>query len=259
MKAGINKKLMAFMILLVLISSVAYYYRINSLENAYQRSLSQAVKAERSGNLEKALKEYQEALKSLPLNDTQNKARLEKKITEIKKKIKSKKVIAKTPGEEKNQNELNSANNSSPNENSGSTTAPVLINIKDLSALLPEKVFGIEGVIAKGEDITSARYDDVFSRTTYIIYINRFENADKAAKFVKNISENVFDKNRKIVDCVGDYAGIKGYYGENEQKDAAIYFSYGNLAFEFLLRSETLEQEKKLERLLELQKEVKKP
>jgi transposase len=259
MKAAINKKLMAFVILLVILSSFAYYYRINTLERAYQKNLSEAVKAEKSGNLEKALKEYQEALASLPLNDSQKKAELKKKIKEIKEKIEGNKVAENDSGNGSSGNIQNGNNNASENGNTIGTTIPAVIDIKDLSALLPEKVFGIDGVIAPGKDIASARYDDVLSRTTYIIYINRFESADRAAKFVMNTSENIFGLNKKIVDCVGSYAGIKGYYGENEQKDAAIYFSYGNLAFELLLRSETLEQEKKLEKLLELQKEVKKP
>lgn len=249
-----NKKILLalFLAFLVLVLAGVSYFKSTSNENAFNTHLKKAEEFEKQGRFSTAIEELNKALKYVSQNEQKKRTLAEKKLKELKEKLKK---------EEAAKEGTESANNG--NGSSGNSTAtpvePPLVKIRSLASLLPERFEGIESKPVESKDVASVRFDDVDSRTTYIVYVYRHKDADSADNFIKVSREKTFSKNVREISLEGAYKGLKGFYGENDQGDSALSFAYSNLVFEILMRTETIDTSNRLKFLLKLQQGLKKP
>jgi hypothetical protein len=243
------------MILLLLLSVVAASFKVRSERSSFEKHLSLAESFEKSGQLEKALKEYEAAAKFALRATPSEKRKLQKKIELLKKEIRVK--------EDEDQQTTPSSKGSSETTQTTTTgsvlSGPDVVKVENLGLLLPEKFNDLSGTVVSAKDVASVRFDDVGSKSSYFVYVYRHTNKKSAGSFLNLAKAKLFPLNQSEVVVEGAYSGINGFYGENDQGDSALYFGYGNLVFELLLRSETLKIDKRKEILLSLAKELKKP
>lgn len=260
-------KILLVAVFILLAVSVALAYRVSTQrEQAFKTHYEKAYQAEKSGDYDMAIKEFKEALKYVARNDDDKKKEVQEKIEEVTKKAEEKKSQTSsgaqgnsggTSEEEENQQQTG--------ENAvGETTPPPVqgpenTGVKDLSVLLPSTFLELRGDVSKGDNLSSIRFDDVASRTMYVVYVYKLENAQASASFAQRTRDTLYSQNKLEIPLSGEYNGYKGFYGENERGELALYFSYGDLAFELLTRSEYLDRDKLKENLFKLQEAIKKP
>lgn len=250
-----NAKPKLKLILILLLATVVLFslsvYRTALLNRAYERQVKVAESLEKQGKFKEALKKYEEALRFVPRNDSERKRFILRKVSEVKRKAA----------------QASSGSNGSfggGQEGKEATAAAAaefneMVAVKDIGTLLPASFMNMTGEVVSGKDVASVRFDDLDTRSSYFVYVYRHESVRKAQEFMTNARSVLFPENLKSVIMEGEYRGIPGFYGENERGDSALYFRYGNLVFEMLLRSETLKRDQRIEHLLELQRELKKP
>jgi|GEM_PF-7122331 len=250
--------ILAIMVVFLILSAAAASFKIQSDKNAYREQLNRAAQFEKTGELKKALKEYRSALKLSERVAPADKKKLEQKIRSIEEKISSGSAGSSQDSKEGSQ----SSKESGDGENTTAAvvvTGPEVVNIENLGSLLPEKFLDIKGTVVSSKDVASVRFDDVAARTSYFVYVYRHSNKNSVENFLKVAREKLFPLNQTSVELRGSYQGVSGFYGEKNEGDAALYFGYGNLVFELLLRTETMERSEKISMLLKLSEELKRP
>lgn len=250
--------ILAIMVVFLILSAAAASFKIRSDQKALNEHLSRAVELEKSGQLDKALEEYEAALKLSERAAPEEKKKLEQKITSLKEKIST---GSDSGSKESGKDSQDGAASGDAESSTASVVVagPEVVNIENLGSLLPEKFLDMKGTVVSNRDVASVRFDDVAARTSYFAYVYRHPDKNSAENFLKVAREKLFPVNQSTVDLKGPYQGLTGFYGEKDEGDAALYFAYGNLVFELLLKTETMERSEKLSMLLKLSEELKKP
>ncbi len=262
-----KRKILLVAIVVLLVVSVAFAYRVSTQrERAFKTHYEKAYQAEKSGDYDTAIKEFKEALKYVARNDDDKKKEVQGKIEELTKKAEEKKsqTSSGTQGNSGGTSEGGENQQQTGESAAGETTPPPVqgpqnTGVKDLSALLPSSFLELKGDISKGDSLSRVTFDDVRSRTMYIVYVSKLESAEAAANFTMRTRDTLYSKNKLEIPLSGEYNGYIGFYGENDRGELALYFSYGNLAFELLAHSEYLDRDKLKENLFKLQEAIKKP
>ncbi|MCX7832474.1 MAG: hypothetical protein N2440_06210 [Actinobacteria bacterium] len=255
-----NRNRLIVTIILIFIVSVLTYNYYNSFvsKKEFEKHFGTAEKLEKQGKFKEALQEYNKALSLVGRNDDQKRRLIIKRIEEVKRKNESERRTSTNNSE--GASKLPSSNEKKENSNSTSTKElSVVFHLKDLGKLLPDSFDGLKGDITSSTEVATVRFDDISSRTNYFIYVYKHTSSKGASEFIETSKEKIFNLKIREVELIGEFKGFKGYYGENAQGDSALYFSYGNLIFEILMRTETLKPEERLGKLLSLQEKIKKP
>lgn len=246
-------KLLIFSLVFLLVSLGLAYYKSSVQNSAFQKQFASAERLEKSGQIKEAIEAYKKALSYVSKNDTEKKRLIALKISNLKQKA-SETNDSSYPGDSSKQRSEGSV--------SPETTAVSydrIVEIDDLGKLLPSSFLDMKSEVVASKDVASVRFDDVNSMTSYFVYVYRHETVASAQDFLETARSKIFPKNVKDVMMKGSYNRVRGFYGENESGDSALYFRYGNLVFELLLRSDTLKKEERFNHLIELQKVLRKP
>lgn len=255
-----NKIRLIVLVTLILIVSVLSfnYYKSMVSEKKLEKHFKTAQNLEKQGKFKEAIDEYNKALSFLGRNDEQKKQLILDRIEEVKRKSGSDR--RNTTSNSRNANDFPSNNENEEKTNSKATKeSSLFFNLKDLGKLLPNSFENLKGDVTTSNNIAVVRFDDLSSRTNYFIYLYQHTSSKSAKEFIETSKEKIFNLSTRDVELRGEFKGYKGYYGENKQGDSALYFSYGNLVFEILMRTETIKPEERLIKLLSLQAKIKRP
>lgn len=266
-----QRRKLAILIVLAVLAAASlgfYWWKTTTSQKQIEEHVAAAEQFERVRNYEKALKELEEALRYVAVNDEATRDELEQKIDELKQKVEQTKRISGSSESESTssaqggsaaEDDNQSSNGGGADKQPESPQEPETVDVAMLGTLLPTSFSGLEGNLADGEEIASVRFDDLASDSTYLIYVYRQSDPEAADRLVKSVTENVYNINVREVSLRGDFEGFTGLFALNEQGDAGIFFAYGPLNFECLVRTTTLSDEQKFNKLLELQSLIKKP
>lgn len=244
--------------LLVAAALAFAYVRQRANERAYAEHVARAVQLEKQGKYDEAIDELRVARSLVAPNDAASRERVEKKIDELRKKAASEGAVGGPDGASSDGPAPGSTTDSASVTTATASTVTADLP-SDLSSLLPAAFGGIAGVVAKSRETASVRFDDAAASTSYYVYVYALASGEAAAAHAARVVEVGFPVNRADVPLGGAFAGGTGYYGENSQGDAMLAFSYGQLAYECLVRSSSLDAADKRARLSDLQKELRKP
>lgn len=267
-----SKKNIAIMalILFIVAGGLFYWWRMETSQRAYESHASKAAKLEKMGNEKAALREYEKALKYLPLNEEESLKKTKKTIARLKRKIEE---------ESKKTAEVNDSTSTAGTDSPGVAGADggdsggdsgggaevvipganVDVSKVVLAELLPNKFENLHSEPMSGKEVASVRFDDASSESVIIIYVYRLSTAKEAFERAKASIEELYVNDASKVNLRGYYSGQQGYCGVSAQGDVMLSFSYSSLVFECLARSKTLDKAEIKEKLAALQGDIKKP
>lgn len=264
-----RKKLIILVVLAVLAAASFgfYWWKTTTSQERLEEHIASAEEFERVHDYDKAINELKEALKYVAVNDEETRSELEQKLEELQQKVEQSKAAAssESPGgtqdgqQPAGEDGSDGDTGTEPSGQEDTSTEPESVSITMLGALLPTDFSGIKGNLSDGEGVASVRFDDLASDSTYLVYVYRQADPEAADRLVESVTQNVYNVGVQEIELRGEFEGFKGLFALNEQGDAGIFFAYGPLNFECLVRTTTLSDEQKLSRLKELQSLIKKP
>jgi len=271
MEAARRNKIIAIALLIVIViaAGAAAYMRYQSNKRQYEAHYAKAIQFEKEGRFQDAIRELKKASAFVAVNDTETKRALDAKIAALQRRAsQTSDGNQASAGGSSSSSQNSSGSQSPPGSSTGSTATPSTVAAtlqppvelpSDLSQLLPASFLKLAGTIASSKSSCSVRFDDVDTPATYIAYVYALESPKAAYDHAYQIVSMGFPKNRTDLDLQAPFSGVTGYYGENDQGDAMLAFAYAQLAYECLVRSDTLSSGQKKSQLIELQKALKKP